>query len=167
MFIKLNLIFLFLTFFLTKKCGKFCKICPFIYNYSFIKLNKLILPILCHSNCETEYIVYIIICIKCNVFYIGETSKSLRIRIGQHINGIKRFVPIFKPENEVADHFNLVGHVLNRDFKVCIFKDKLKELSIRRSVELDLIYLFKNVFNFEILNEKIYNINYIKSLSFV
>ena len=139
----------------TIPCLKNCKICPFIFQNSFIQLCKLMLPVLCNGNCESKGLVYIIMCIKCHVFYIGETSKTLKVRISQHLNCIKRFVPYFNVENEVAFHFRKIGHNLNEHFRVCIFKDNLDDSIKRKSIEMDLIYLFKSVFNCEILNNKI------------
>lgn len=151
----------------TRSCLNNCKICSFIYGSSYIKVNNSVLPMLSNANCDSCNVVYIIMCTKCTVFYVGETSKSLRIRISQHLNGIKRFVPYFNMENEVAYHFRRVGHVINSDFRVCVFRENLVDQVVRRSVEMDLIWLFKCVFNFEILNSKINNLNSIKNFSFL
>ena len=151
----------------TRSCLKNCNICPLINSKPYIKLGNLWLPMLCNANCETTNLVYIVQCIKCDMFYIGETSKSLLIRINQHLNAIKRFIPYFKKENEIAVHFRSVGHNIPNDFRVCVFRDNLIDTTIRRSVEMDLILLFKNVFNFEILNSKIYNYNFLNKLCFI
>jgi len=151
----------------TRLCLKNCNICPFIDFNPYIKLNELWLPMLCNATCDSSNLVYIIQCIKCKVFYIGETSKSLRIRINQHLNCIKRFVPYFKLENELAVLFRTIGHNIPNDFRVCVFQDNLIETSQRRSVEMDLIFLFKSVFKFEILNSKIGNFHNLKKLCFL
>jgi hypothetical protein len=104
--------------------------------------------------------------VRCRIFYVGETSKAIKIRITQHLNGIKRFIPYFNPENEVALHFRKIGHNIPNDFRVCAFKDKLVDTAQRRSVEMDLIFLFKHIFNFEILNTKINSITTLKNLCF-
>ncbi|CAF0840253.1 unnamed protein product [Brachionus calyciflorus] len=148
-------------------CNNNCKICHFILNGYFLKVNNFVVPFLCDSNCDAENIVYIIICKKCSVFYIGEKSKSLIVRISQHLNGVKRFVPYTKTENEVADHFRRKGHIINEHFKVCVLQKNLLTTQIRRNIEKDLINLFIYAFNASVLNSKIYNIHNFKQLSFV
>ncbi|CAF1047539.1 unnamed protein product [Brachionus calyciflorus] len=115
-------------------CNNNCKICPFIFNGCYLNVNNYVIPFLSESSCNDENIVYIIVCKKCSVFYIGESSKSLKVRISQHLNGIKRFVPYVKTKNEVADHFRRKGHILNNHFKVCIFKKNLVDTQMRRNI---------------------------------
>ncbi|CAF1078402.1 unnamed protein product [Brachionus calyciflorus] len=122
---------------------------------------------LSNATCDSCNLVYIIICLRCKVFYIGETSKSLYVRIRQHLNGIKRFIPYLNIENEVAQHFRKIGHIIQHDFRVCVFKDKLEDIKIRRAVEMDLILLFKNVFKYAILNTKINNLRNLNKLCFL
>ena len=67
--------------FKTKKCTSLdCITCKFIYEKSFLKVNSFILPIINNCNCQSYNCVYIILCIKCNVFYVGETSSKFDIR---------------------------------------------------------------------------------------
>ena len=68
-------------------------------------------------------------------------------------------------KTEIAIHFNKSGHNLNEDFKFYIFETKLNNNEIRRSIETDLINLFKT-FKVKILNRerkqpKIEGINYL------
>ncbi|CAF0972005.1 unnamed protein product [Brachionus calyciflorus] len=128
---------------------------------------KLILPMFCNATCDSSNVVYIICCIKCMVFYIDETSKCLNVRISQHLNSIKRFIPYINTENEVAMHFRKLGHVIYNDFRVCVFKDNLVDSTFRKTMEMDLIFLFLNVFGFAILNSKIDGLNNLKKLCFL
>jgi len=136
--------------FKTIKCFN-CLICRYIYTQSYVKLknSEISINILCNANCQTSHIVYIILCLKCNVFYMGETSKTLTVRISQHLNHIKKFRAFKKYQNkEIAKHFNLKGHNLNDHFKCCIFKDNLTEVEIRKSTEMDLVnFLNTRFFN--------------------
>ena len=151
----------------TISCSKNCKICMYINTDFYISLDGFILPMLSNATCDSCNLVYIIVCLRCKVFYIGETSKSLNVRISQHLNGIKRFIPYLNIENEVAQHFRKIGHIIQHDFRVSVFKDKLEDTTIRRSVEMDLIFLFKNVFNYAILNSKINNLQNLNKLCFL
>ncbi len=92
--------------------------------------------------------VYIIKCIKCNCFYIGETEGIASKKISQHINSILKFdykeaLVFSKP---VYEHFRLKNHVLNRDFRFCIFNKNLIN-KVRLSTESDLIFIFKQYAN--------------------
>ena len=124
----------------TIKCNS-CFCCKFIYENSFITLkdSKISIQLLSNSNCDSSHVVYIILCEKCKIFYIGETRKSLSKRMSQHLNQIKKYVPFKKyHDKEVAKHFNLKGHKLD-DFKCCVYKDNLTDNNKRKSIEKDLI----------------------------
>jgi hypothetical protein len=140
-------------------------VCKFHFKNNFLFCNKFYFPLINNNNCNNTHLVYIIICKLCKIFYIGETSKRAVDRIKQHIYSIKSFKPFENVTSEVSEHFNLRNHKLDIHFEFCIFKDNLIDKESRLSIESDLIHLFK-MFNFEIINKKISNHNYIKSLSF-
>ena len=120
---------------------KGCSICGVIYKGPsfFINNYKLNLDLKCLATCESTNVVYIISCDVCNKFYIGETEKSLSIRIKQHLNTIRKFIPYHKYHDKiVAKHFRMKGHSL-ANFKCCIFKKDLINPIERKSVEKDLI----------------------------
>ena len=151
----------------TKKCfQKNCIICKFIYNKSYIHIEDYNIKINIKTNatCQTSNIIYIIICKKCNVFYIGETNTSLRNRISQHINHIINFKPYLKYYNkEVPKHFRkkYPQHSF-KDFKVCVFKSNFVNSKIRKQEELDLVN-FLNTNKKRCINQIISN----KSKSFI
>jgi hypothetical protein len=61
-----------------KKCNNLYCICKFsLDNFYFLKNDKLFLPCKSSCNCESTGCIYIIICKKCNMYYIGESSRSL------------------------------------------------------------------------------------------
>jgi hypothetical protein len=57
----------------------------------------------------------------------------------------------FDRQSEVAIHFNQTGHNYIDDFRFCIFETNVINKEIRRSIETDLINIFKNS------NDKIIN----------
>ena len=128
----------------TIKCNS-CNICDYIFKSSFIKLKNSDISVnfLCNSNCQTNNIVYIIICLRCNIFYIGETEKTLSFRISQHINHINKF-KCFKKyhDKEVANHFNLKGHKITDHFRCCVFNSGFFNAEKRKSAEMDLVNFF-------------------------
>ena len=81
-----------------------------------------------NATCTSSNLIYIIICKKCKLYYIGETSNTLNARISQHLNHIINFKPYLKYEDkEVAKHFRRTSHKLS-DFKVYVFKSGLENL---------------------------------------
>ena len=77
----------------TKLCNlQNCKTCQFVNKQYYLKLGKnFILPFRSNSTCQSTSVVYIILCNKCRIFYIGESSKTVNTRISQNLNDIKRF----------------------------------------------------------------------------
>ena len=139
--------------FYTKKCFN-CRICNYIYKYPFITLkdSKLALNLLCNANCQTTNVIYIILCLKCKIFYIGETEKSLSARISQHIYTINNFKCYKKFHNkEVARHFNIKGHKIREHFRCCVFKNNFMNEEKRKAAEMDLVN-FLNIHYFKCIN---------------
>jgi hypothetical protein len=100
------------------------------------------IKLMSNASCTSTNLIYIIICLKCNLFYIGETSETLEKRISQHLNHKKKFKPFEKyHEKEVARHFRTKGHNL-RHFKICVFRAELNDTMLRKNYELDLINRF-------------------------
>jgi hypothetical protein len=59
--------------FFKKCCDNNCSTCLYFNEDYFIKLNdNYILPILDNSCCTSFYCIYIIKCLFCNMFYIGQ-----------------------------------------------------------------------------------------------
>lgn len=101
-----------------------------------------------NGTCTSCNLIYVIICTKCKLYYVGETSKSLNIRIKQHINHIINFIPFIKYNDKVIPkHFRSKNHSLS-NFRVCIFKNNIIDTKMRKEKELDLI-------NFLNLKEKV------------
>ena len=148
-----------------------CLICNFVNSRKYIKIKNFFIPILCESSCQSSNIVYFIFCNICNYFYIGETQKSAKVRIYQHLYSIYNFSKnldknLSNLENSlaVAEHFSRKNHSLN-NFSFSIFQKDLTDTSIRRSIEADLINLFVKL-DQPVINKHIPNIKNIKKLSF-
>ncbi|OCT70068.1 hypothetical protein XELAEV_18036989mg [Xenopus laevis] len=43
----------------------------------------------CYINCNTTYVVYLLACKKCNIQYVGSTSRNLKCRVREHIHSIE------------------------------------------------------------------------------
>ena len=140
--------------FSTSKCLETkCISCKFIHNKSFISIKNAKIPLLNFADCNTTHIVYIILCLKCNIFYIGETKFSLRKRFSQHLNNIRNFIPFTRYCNKVvATHFRRNNHKAS-EIKICVFKSNLIDDLTRKSVERDLIDILNNQKNNICIND--------------
>ena len=126
----------------------------------------------CNGDCLSSSIVYIIICNKCKNYYIGESGKTVKERISQHLNDIKRFTKNldfslgnFNSCSPVAIHFSDTNHEVEKHFKFVVFnKDFSKEIT-RKSVESDLINIFQSLGQ-SLLNKHIPSKSTISTLSF-
>ena len=64
-------------------------------------------------SCNTTQVIYVITCTKCNIQYTGQTKKSLRSRINNHLSAITHNL-----NQPVAQHFNATPHNITNDFRV-------------------------------------------------
>ena len=137
------------------KCLKLnCTICQFS-NTNYNLENKYNLPILIPniSSCDSKNCIYIIQCKKCiKNFYIGETSRSINIRIKEHIQNIKRVQKLnlselnyFLSKTEdckiLYKHFSLHKDLSNFSFQV--FIDNC--ITYRTRLESDLMILLDTI----------------------
>ena len=53
-----------------------------------------------HTTCYTCNIIYYIECTECKLFYVGETYRSLQMRVSEHISAIR-----LKYDTPIARHF--------------------------------------------------------------
>ena len=158
----------------SKPCNKSnCRVCKYIANFSFVRLNNnFIVPLKCYGDCLSTHIVYIIICNRCKAFYIGESSKTVKERISQHLNDISRFkknldisLGNFDSCSPLATHFSDLNHDIDKDFNFVIFNKDFKEDLIRKSVESDLINIFLSLGQ-KLLNKFIPNKLTVSNFSF-
>ena len=66
-------------------------------------------------TCTSTCVVYVIVCTKCDILYVGETSRSLRDRKNDHFSDIKCKRT---DKNEVAEHFCSAPHNVYEDFTI-------------------------------------------------
>jgi RNase P subunit RPR2 len=99
-----------------------------------------------------KYIKFI--CKKCNVFYIGETSQTIRNRMNNHFHTLRN--SNFKTNDQakmvIPDHFKLLDHDYETHFSFTIIKQGLSDSRYRFGFEQEFIHFFK-------ANHRILNIN--------
>ena len=83
-----------------------CHTCEFISLLTDIRGPKSTFSIRDHFTYMSVNLVYCISCRRCSHIYIGETGRSLRSRIGEHLRSVRKNTPGFP----VAHHFNSASH---------------------------------------------------------
>ena len=92
-------------------------------------------------NCESENIIYLIVCKKCKQKYIGESEKKLKIWFSQH----KGYVENYHLNQSTGAHFNQGGHS-SEDMSITILEQvKSKDPIYRKEREKYHISMF-NIF---------------------
>ena len=150
-----------------------CTICKFA-NTNITLDNTFNVPILIPSlsSCNSLNCIYIIKCNKCSKFYVGQTSRSTKIRIKEHIYKIKYFIKLYNnnslfeekislsKDSEILYRHFASKHNLESDFSFQVFATDV--IYYRLRLENDLILILNtrnplglntnsdlNLFNFE------------------
>ena len=96
-----------------QKCKDNCLICPFILETKEVGSEKFVWRIENKVNCKSYNIVYMLVCTKdrCNqketrqMRYIGETERTLKDRICEHIG----YINTKKYQEPSGEHFTSTG----------------------------------------------------------
>ena len=139
-----------------QNCSNLCKTCKYS-NSNFFLENKLRIPIFIpqKSICTSKNCIYIINCKKCNLFYVGETSRAFKTRFSEHlyrINYLKKSlddlhkIDKFNSNNVncklLYEHFSS-DHNLEEDLRFQIFASNIIEF--RKRLETDLMYVLNTL----------------------
>jgi hypothetical protein len=87
-----------------------CPYCPkpSVQGYIKSKITKETYRTTKYVSCESRNVIYCIECTQCGKQYIGETKRSFRIRISEHMGDVRN-TRNYKP---VARHFNSRNHTI-------------------------------------------------------
>lgn len=100
-------------------------------SYNKEKHNIITLKNTISISCNTGNIIYLITCNNCKIQYVGETKRSLRARIGEHLRSIKN--PNKANCKFFAEHYN--QNPLCTSFKVQIIEQMEKNASDKLNKE--------------------------------
>ena len=123
------------------RLGK-CTYCPLIQRDTTVKCNVTnkihkLTKLPKQTSCELSDIVYLITCIKCNKYYVGETGCGFRHRMYEHILSVKK--PKESGSTPVSRHFLDKGHsVYDLRFSIlewCSLKYNTPNLEHRKKCE--------------------------------
>ena len=131
-----------------------CGICKYSLPVTYLKLNDFYLPILNNSSCDAKNAVYIIKCIICDSYYIGQT-ECIKTRLYTHIRGCKfNIIPHSNNCSGVFEHFNKNDTCVINYFSFVVFRNNINNKFKRLNIETQLIHLFIDL-GIKIMNDKI------------
>ena len=92
-----------------------CHTCNHINSATTVTNGNRSFTIKSKFTCSSSSIIYCISCNKCNILYIGETSRQLNNRFGEHMRNVKHKIHLKEehendPDSNISKHFNLPNH---------------------------------------------------------
>ena len=106
-----------------------------------VEINK-------NVDCQTQNLIYLISCKKCETQYVGETARTLQSRISEHLGYIKNK----KLTKATGEHFNLKGHKQS-DMEVSII-EKMNSSSEQFRKQREKMYIQKFNTKYKGMNQK-------------
>lgn len=90
-----------------------CLTCPYVFRTHFITFPKDTFVVRESFSCVSRNIIYVIVCSRCNMQYIGETGRRLADRFREHLRDTDS-----QNGSPVSSHFNQIDHRGTRDMTV-------------------------------------------------
>ena len=95
-----------------------CRTCTHINHSTTITNNNNSFHINANFTFSSACLVYCITCKQCDMIYIGETSRQLNARFGEHLRNVEKKVHLQEsrrddPDSTVSQHFNTDNHSIN------------------------------------------------------
>ena len=132
------------------KCNKqTCGLCQHIVEQSFFDFNGKIFYVNATRSCDVRNVLYVIRCLGCNEYYIGQTGGKLRDRRTVHAQQIRdpstRQIPL-------SAHLDTCSKATPKFTMFPFFKLKTETTSARLAKENYFIKCFKPILNASNLN---------------
>ena len=113
-----------------------------LYDVESISEDCIVCPHGRERDCAKLGVVYQLTCLECNAIYIGETGRTLSIRIKEHMAGLRRGnlrTPLGKHKNEIHN---------GSEFQVkCVILGYESDISARKALEAAWIYTKNPIMN--------------------
>ena len=92
-----------------------CQTCSYVNQETTITNHGRKFIIKSGFTCSSSCLIYCIICTRCQALYIGETSRQINNRFGEHLRNVKNKVHedvnhANDPDSNVSRHFNSPSH---------------------------------------------------------
>ncbi|KAL8591173.1 hypothetical protein ACOMHN_057913 [Nucella lapillus] len=88
-----------------------------------------------HFNCQTENVVYVINCLKCNKVYVSETGRTIATRFKEHLADINTHCR----DKSIPHHFNQADHSISHVWVKGLWLMFSQNTSDRKDMESHLI----------------------------
>lgn len=115
---------------ITLRCANTkCKACNYLTEGKYFKSTKNLqkFTIRGRLTCKSANVIYLITCKNCRKQYVGETGRSIKDRINDHLSAIR-----LKKPTPVGSHFNLCGHKIS-DFTLM----PIEQLQLSKNTKSD------------------------------
>ncbi|KAI8781018.1 E3 ubiquitin-protein ligase XIAP X8 [Biomphalaria glabrata] len=112
-----------------------CQTCKHTLATPTVTCPKMTIKISGKFNCNSRGVIYAIICSRCQMVYIGNTGRTLKTRLQEHLRDIRNFAT--KP---VSIHFNNPHHRGTTDLLVTAIQ-QCNDKNTRLQIENKLIYM--------------------------
>ena len=121
-----------------------CRTCTHIDPSTTVTNNNQSFHINAHFSCSSSCLIYCISCKACGMLYIGETSRQLNARFGEHLRNVEKKVHLQDahkddPDSTVSLHFNSTGHTIN-DIQILGFSFASSDSIRRKTLEKRIIF---------------------------
>lgn len=133
-----------------------CRVCPLIDDKSTVTsyaANKQFAAVRKKEcSCQDTNLVYVITCKRCGYQYVGETKRTLRTRMNEHLLNIKKNIST----SFLVEHFNQPSHEKDKDISVTIIEKMDENASDKDRLTREQFWILALVSAFPFgLNDKI------------
>jgi predicted GIY-YIG superfamily endonuclease len=121
-----------------------CTTCRLAYRSNIITTHNNEHVGLLPFKCNQRNIIYAINCAKCNIWYVGYTTRTLKERLSIHKSSIKR-----KDNTALAKHFMLPQHATHAHLRIAILdkSEDITSLKMKEAIWIDKLNLITKGIN--------------------
>ena len=136
-----------------------CQTCKHINNSTTFTNGNRNFTIRSAFTCASSSVVYCITCTKCNILYIGETSRQINNRFGEHLRNVRNRTHLDEqhendPDSNISHHFNLPNHSTD-DMSILGLLYASTESTKRKTLEKRIIFALGTQIIFALGSERL------------
>ena len=129
---------------------RLCLTCTHVNQSTTITNQNRSFNIRCNFTCSSSCVIYCIICTKCQSFYIGETSRQINNRFGEHMRNVRNKIHLKEdhendPDSNISRHFNSANHS-TADMSILGLLYAPQDSTKRKTLEKRLIFSLKTLY---------------------
>ena len=129
---------------------RLCLTCTHVNQSTTIINQNRSFNIRCNFTCSSSCVIYCIICTKCQSFYIGETSRQINNRFGEHMRNVRNKIYLKEdhendPDSNISRHFNSANHS-TADMSILGLLYASQDSTKRKTLEKRLIFSLKTLY---------------------